>query len=106
MRGSMTRRHRWLAPIALVFAALLPGCKYLVPSLGAGSANPGSSAGPTATPPSSESPDGSPVAGATEPPPCAQATLDAMTLPQRVGQLFMVKVPTVAVGDSIRSAIE
>src|SRR4051812_18896136 len=98
MRGSMTRRHHWLAPTALVIAALLAGCEDLGPSQ-AGSVNPGSSAGATATTPSSESPDGSPVAGATEPPTCAQATLDAMTLPQRVGQLFMVKVPTVAVGD-------
>lgn len=97
----MTRRHRWLAPTALVVAALLAGCEDLGPSQPAGTVHPSSS--PAAA--SSSGPGGSPVAGATEPPTCAQATFDAMTLEQSVGQLFMVKVPTLAADAAITEAI-
>ena len=98
----MTRRG-WLGPIALLVVVALAGCDSLA-------ATPSSAGHPTPTSPaSSESPldsaEGSPIAGATEPPPCAQATLEAMTLQQRIGQLLMVKLPTVAVGASISNAI-
>src|SRR5262245_65177282 len=108
MRGWMTRRPGWQPPTALLLAGLLAGCGPLAPTTAPGptssaaSATSGGSPAPSA---STGAPSASAGAVETEPPTCAQATLDGMSLPERVGQLFMVKLPTMAVGSTIRDAI-
>jgi len=103
----MTRRPGWIAPSALVLAAVLAGCDALVPT----TAPTASAPQPTPTPSATDVATGTPAptatatSGPTPPPSCAEATLEGMTLAQRVGQLFMVRDPTVSVGDAIRGAI-
>jgi len=96
----MTRRSGWLTLTLLLLAGVLAGCEALASTSPAGStgAQPTSASGATPAPAGSG-------AVITEPPTCAQATLDGMTLEQRVGQLFMVKLSPMAVGASIKNAI-
>jgi beta-N-acetylhexosaminidase len=100
----MTRRPGWLAPTALLLAGLLAGCESVASTHPAGTAGALASSAATAGT-STAPPDESTGPEATDAPTCAQSTLDSMSLGQRVGQLFMVKLPTLAVGATIRDAI-
>ena len=101
----MTRRRP--GPAALLGAALsiaLLGCSALTES--PLPETPGAS-GPASSSPGRASSE-SPAASAevpTEPPSCAQATLEAMTEAQRVGQLLMPKLPSPVISAAVRDAV-
>lgn len=98
----MTRTARWLATTAML-VVVVAGCEDLAATSPVGSS--GAQATPVAAASGTTPAPGGSGAVITEPPTCAQATLDGMTLAQRVGQLFMVKLPALAVGASIKDAI-
>jgi len=103
----MSRRPGFRAVTAIAaISVALAGCGAVSsttsPSLAPTAAT---STGPTALASAPPSSTASPASGATEPPTCAQATLASMTLQQRVGQLFMIKLPSLEVGSTIRDAI-
>jgi beta-N-acetylhexosaminidase len=83
---------------ALLSVALL-GCSSTSPT----ASEPGSTPTVAGSPGASFAP--SPGAESTSTPDCASTTLASMSEPQRVGQLFMVKLPDNAVTAAVRDAV-
>jgi beta-N-acetylhexosaminidase len=103
----MTHRPGRLAATAILMVVVLVGCGDLGPTTApSATATPGATgSAPTSTVAATETARETASPGITQPPDCAQSTLDALSLAQRVGQLFMVKDPTVAVGPALADAI-
>ena len=102
----MTRRPASAAVTVLAAVVLLlAGCDAVATPSGTTGPSGRPSTPPTAGSSVAASAGPTPTIGATEPPTCAQATLASMTLQQRVGQLFMIKLPSLGVGATIRDAI-
>lgn len=99
----MTRRRQLPHPLLAVVAVLVLGCTAANPSSEPTAGLP--STGPSEPASSSMGPEPSASDLPTEPPDCAQATLDGLTEAQRVGQLFMVKLPNDVVTADFKSAV-
>lgn len=100
----MTRRRSRATLLGALVSLALIGCSTEAPTIGPASLVP--TAGATASSPGT-SPEPSPAAsgGPTDAPDCATATLNSMTLEQRIGQLLMVKLPGNAVTAEVRDAV-
>jgi beta-N-acetylhexosaminidase len=100
----MTRRHHWPQTLLAAVAIVALGCS----ATSSPTASPGTKASTPAQsglPAGSASTEPSPSGLPSEPPSCAQSTLDGMTEAQRVGQLFMVKLPNNVVTSEFKAAV-
>ncbi len=101
----MTRRHSGPHLVLIVITLLVLGCSATTPSGEPSGGLPSSAPGASGAATASALPEPGASDLPTEPPDCAQATLEEMTEAQRVGQLFMVKLPNDVVTSDFKTAV-